>query len=151
VTTSGEVLAVALAAEHAAIWGYGVVGAHLDDKTKAVARQAEAAHRTRRDSLIARLAGTAAGASAQPASAVPVAQPGYALPFAVTSKATAVRLAVTLEEGTARAWRQALAATNGAERKLVLDAYLDCAVRATRWRVAGKIAPTTVPFPGSPG
>ena len=30
-----------------------------------------------------------------------------------------------------------------------LDALIDCAVRATRWRRLAKISPSTVPFPGS--
>jgi len=134
-------LAAALAAEHAAIFGYGVVGAHLDNAGKAVARQAEAVHRARRDALIVRLASQGA--------TPPPSRPAYALPFAVKDKASAQRLAVALEDRVAQAWALAIANTAGAERKLALDALMDCAVRATHWRQRAKINPTTVPFPGS--
>ena len=135
-------LADALAGEHAAIYGYGVLGAHLTGPALDLARQAEAAHRTRRDSLLVRLA------SATPAP--PAADPAYALPFPVTDRTTALSLAVALEEGTARAWRQTLAQLGGDTRKVGLDALTDCAVRATRWRQLAGITPVTVPFPGAP-
>lgn len=140
-TTAADGLTAALAAEHAAIFGYGVVGAHLDDAGKAVARQAEAVHRARRDALIVRL--VSQGATPPPA------RPAYVLPFPVKDKASAQRLAVALEERVAQAWASALAATAGGERKIALDALIDCAMRATRWRKLAKITPTTVPFPGS--
>jgi hypothetical protein len=139
--SAADGLTAALAAEHAAIFGYGTVGAHLDGAARTAARQAEAAHRSRRDALIARLTSLKA--------TPPPARPAYALPFPVKDKATAQQLAVTLEERVAQAWAGALAATAGDERKLALDALVDCAVRATRWRKLAKITPTTVPFPGS--
>jgi len=40
-----------LVAEHAAIFGYGPIGARLDASTVPLALQAEAAHRGRRDAL----------------------------------------------------------------------------------------------------
>jgi hypothetical protein len=137
-----EALGAALEAEHAAIFGYGVVGAHLAKSEQDTARQVEAVHRTRRDALIAML--TAAHADA------PAAQPAYALPYPVTDRTTALALAVALEEGTARAWRQTLAQLTGDSRKVGLDALTDCAVRATRWRRLAGVLPLTVPFPGAP-
>jgi hypothetical protein len=139
--SAGDAFTNALAAEHAAIFGYGVVGAHLDGAARTLARKSETEHRNRRDSLIARLA--SAGATAAPARAA------YALPFPVKDKASAYKLAVALEEGVAQAWAQALPVTAGGERKLALDALIACAVRATRWRELAKITPSTVPFPGS--
>jgi Domain of unknown function (DUF4439) len=136
-------LSAALVAEHAAIYGYGVVGAHLGSTDQDAARQAESAHRSRRDALIIRL--TAAKQDAPPAA------PAYQMPFPVTDRASAVRLAVVLEERTGRVWRQALIASTGDPRKFSLDALTDCAVRATRWRRAAGILPITVPFPGAPG
>jgi hypothetical protein len=132
-------LAEALAAEHAAVFGYGVVGARLDAAALEAARQAEAAHRGRRDVLLTRLTG--AGTHPPPAAA------GYALPFPVTDGASALRLAVHLEERTAAVWRHALGGTAGEQRRLALDALVDCAVRATRWRVAAGISPSTVALP----
>ena len=73
----------------------------------------------------------------------------YALPFPVKDKATAQKLAVALEDRVAQSWALALGNTTGAERKLALDALMDCAVRATRWRQRAKITPVTVAFPGS--
>jgi hypothetical protein len=136
-----ERFADALRAEHAAIYGYGVVGAHLDGATVPLAVQAEAAHRTRRDALVIRLA--ARGLTPPPA------EPVYALPATITDQATALRLAVLIEERTAAVWRTVLPETAGEERAAALDALTDCAVRATRLRRASGTAPVTVPFPGT--
>jgi hypothetical protein len=134
-------LQTGLAAEHAVIWGYGVVGAHVSGALLAQVREADDAHRTLRDdtiALVARYGGD------------PVAtQPAYALPFPVTDRASALRLAVHLEEGAAAAWRYAVAATDDIEvRRTALTALSDAAVRATRWRLALPTTPATVPFPG---
>ncbi len=137
-----ESLAAALAAEHAAVFGYGVVGAHLDAGTVAAARDAEAAHRDRRDALLVRLAND--GATPAPAA------PAYTLPFPVTDRASALRLAIQLEERTGQAWRAVLPVARAADRKVALDALCDTAVRATRWRLAAGVAPAVVPFPGRP-
>lgn len=130
----------AVRAEHAAIYGYGALGARLDQATVALAVQAEAAHRQRRDALLVRL--ISAGVTPPPV------EPAYALPAPVTDKASALRLAVLLEERTAVVWRAALPDTAGDDRKLALDALVDCAVRATRARRAAGVNPVTVPFPG---
>jgi hypothetical protein len=141
VSGATDALGTALAAEHAAVFGYGVVGAHLDKTGQDVARQAETVHRGRRDTLVELL--TTENAT------VPAAAPAYALPFPVVDRAGAMRLAVTLEDGCAQAWRAALGATSGEQRKLVLDALVDCAVRGTRWRRTAGILPTTLTFPGT--
>jgi hypothetical protein len=141
VTSSVEVFSAALAAEHAAIYGYGVVGAHLTGPTQTAARAAEAAHRDRRDAVSLRIA-------ASNATPIPAA-PAYTLPFPVTDAPSAMRLAVTLEEGAAGAWREALAGTADDDRKLALDALMTCAVQATRWRAAAGIVPVTLAFPGA--
>ena len=142
-TGSGQVpaLQAGLAAEHAVVWGYGVVGAHVGDALLAQVRDADDAHRTLRDdtiALVARYGGT------------PVAtEPEYALPFPVTNRVSALRLAVHLEEGAAAAWRYAVAATDDVQvRRTALVALTDAAVRATRWRLALPTAPATVAFPG---
>jgi len=141
VSGTAEALAAALSAEHAAIFGYGAVGAHLDKSGQAAAHQAEAAHRDRRDTVMARMLSV----SASP----PAAAPAYQLPFPVTDRESALRLAVHIEEGAARAWRQALPATTGDDRRFAVTALLDCAVRATRWRRTAGVLPATVPFPGA--
>ncbi len=137
-----EALAAALAAEHAAVFGYGAVGAHLDAGTVGAARDAAATHRNRRDALLVRLAND--GATPAPAA------PAYALPFPVTSRASALRLAIQLEERTGQAWREVLPVAHAADRRTALDALCDTAVRATRWRLTAGVAPAVVPFPGRP-
>jgi hypothetical protein len=137
---SGQALADALRAEHAAIYAYGVLGPHLDGATMPFAVEAEAAHRRRRDALIVRLTSLHATA--------PAAEPAYAVPAAVTDQASALRLAITVEERCAGPWRAALPDLTGDDRALAADALIDCAVRATRARDIAGVRPATVPFPG---
>jgi hypothetical protein len=136
-------LGAALAAEHAAIFAYGPIGARLADAAAGMARTAEAAHRARRDALVVRLAAARAP--------VPPALPAYALPFPVNDRASALRLAAQVEDRTAAIWRAALPDTTQDDRRDALGALVDCAVRATRWRRTAGIVPATVPFPGKPG
>lgn len=136
-----EALQAALAAEHAAIYGYGVAGARLSGEAQNTARQAEMQHRDRRDELTQRI--EAAGGE------LVGAEPAYALPFGVSDAASAMRLAAALEEGTAGAWRAALGQTADDDRRLALDAYVSCAVMATRWRKAAGVTPLTLSFPGA--
>jgi ferritin-like protein len=136
-------LAGALAAEEAAIYAYGLIGVHLSGQAVREARAAEAAHRTRRDVLVTRLAELRASAAPAPA--------GYDVPFAVTDRASALRLAIQVEDGVAQAWRATLPVTEGADRETSLTGLTDSAVRATRWRRAAGAKPLTMPFPGRPG
>jgi hypothetical protein len=136
-------LADALAAEYAAVFAYGPIGVRLADAARSAARDAEAAHRARRDALVLQL--SAAG------DPVPADKAGYTLPFPVTDAAGALRLAVEVEERTAAFWRAALTHTTGADRERALAALTDCAVRATRWRRTAGVNPVTVAFPGRPG
>ncbi len=133
-------MAAALVAEHAAVFGYGLVGARLDGGTLALATQAELAHRARRDVLVLRL--TERGAP------VPPAEPAYGVAEPVTDQAGALKLAIGIEERTAAAWRAALLSTEGDDRRTAVDALTDCAIRATRLRKAANLTPLTVPFPG---
>ena len=131
----------ALRAEHAAVFGYGVVGAHLKESLRKSGRDGEEAHRRLRDAVLLRLTEK----SASP----PAAEPAYTLPFEVTDSDGAVRLALHLEEATAQVWRASLAATRRADRELCLKGLMECAVRATRWRAAAD-KPPTVAYPGTP-
>ncbi|MET7867504.1 ferritin-like domain-containing protein [Micromonospora taraxaci] len=140
--SAGEALASALSAEYAAIYAYGRIGVRLTGAAREAAHQAEAAHRRRRDTLVVQLT-TAGGV-------VPPDRAGYALPFPVTDRASALRLAAEVEERTAAHWRAALASTAGADRDQALAALVEYAVRATRWRKTAGLTPLTVPFPGRP-
>ncbi|WP_117215737.1 ferritin-like domain-containing protein [Allorhizocola rhizosphaerae] len=138
-----ERLRAALAAEHAAIFGYGRLGVYLDADGKAEARAAEAVHRARRDTLVVKL-------DELKLSPAP-AESAYLLPFPVTDAASAMKLAVHLEEGVAATWRAAIKTVEGQERRTAVEAYSDAAVRATRWRRRAGITPLTTPFPGRTG
>jgi Domain of unknown function (DUF4439) len=137
-----ERLRAALAAEHAAIFAYGRMGVLLDANSKNEARAAEVAHRARRDMLVL----TLEEVKASPAPA----EPGYVLPFPVTDAASALRLAVHVEEGVAANWRAVLKTVEGEQRKAALEAYSDAAIRATRWRRLAGTTPAITPFPGRP-
>jgi hypothetical protein len=142
VSTPDVAFTPALAAEHAAVYAYGVLGARLTDTARAEAVAAEAAHRARRDALLLRLADT--GATPSPAA------PAYTLPFAVPDARAALRLAVLVEERTAEAWRAAVPGTADADRATAVAALSECAVRAARWRQrSSATTPATVPFPGA--
>ncbi|AGZ45456.1 ferritin-like domain-containing protein [Actinoplanes friuliensis] len=134
-------LAAALSAEEAAIYAYGSLGVKLTgegDRTEA--RAAEATHRARRDVLVSRLSALKASTAPAPA--------GYDLPFEVTDRASALKLAIQVEDGVAQAWRSVLPASEGPDRATALNALTDAAVRATRWRRLGEVTPVTMPWPG---
>lgn len=129
-----KALQAALAAEHAAVYGYGVVGGRIGGQRLAEARSAYDAHRAGRDALVREvrdLGGAPVAASA-----------GYALPFAVTDAATAVRLAAELEERVADVYSDLVRAASGERRGSAAAALREAAVRAVRWR--GE----SVAFPG---
>lgn len=136
-------LTAALAAEQAAIYAYGLIGAQLDDdRDRTEARAAEQAHRRWRDYLVGRLDQLKAGAPPAPA--------GYQVP-AVTDRAGALQLAVQVEDGVAQAWRPVLPVTGNADRGMALTALTEAAVRATRWRRLAAVTPVTTAFPGRAG
>jgi uncharacterized protein DUF4439 len=138
-----EQLAAALAAEEAAIYAYGLIGVNLTKVAEITeARTAEAIHRGRRDRLVSSLAQLKASTAPAPA--------GYQLPFPVTDRTGAVKLAIHVEDGVAAAWRAVLPVTVNSDRGSALDALTDAAVRATRWRRLGGVTPVTLPFPGRP-
>lgn len=126
----------ALAAEHAAIHGYGVVGAHLSGRRRERARDAWNAHRAARDRLRSML--RQAGATPAPAA------PDYALPHPVSGRESAVRLATRLEERVAAAYAELVAASQARRRRYAAKEIRDCALRAAHWRNS------STPFPGLP-
>ncbi|GIE93585.1 ferritin-like domain-containing protein [Paractinoplanes rishiriensis] len=137
-------LAAALAAEEAAIYAYGVVGVRLaEEGEESAARAAEQAHRSRRDYLVGRLDQLKASAAPSPA--------GYELPFPVTDRAAALKLAIQVEDGVCQAWRPVLPVTTAADRSTALAALTDAAIRATKWRRLAEVSPVTLAFPGRPG
>jgi hypothetical protein len=127
-------LQAALAAEHAAVYGYGIVGGRIGAGQRTEALTAYDAHRARRDALVREvkdLGGRPVAASA-----------GYALPFQVPDSAAAVRLAAELEDRVAGVYADLVRAAGGGRRVLAAEALREAAVRAVRWR--GE----SVAFPG---
>lgn len=129
-------LRAALAAEHAAIYGYGIVGAYLTDEERAQAGAAWDAHRARRD----RLRHLLAVRDASPMSSAPA----YRLPFTVDGPRSAARLAARLEEDAVGAYIGLVAAGDPGLRRLAARAMQGYAARAARWRGS------TAAFPGLP-
>jgi hypothetical protein len=142
-TAENDALGVALEAVHAAIWGYGVVGAALDAGSRGPVSTAEAAHRDVRDRVTTLLGER----DEEP----PQAEGAYALPFPVLSAVDAAALAVVLEEGAATAWVRVLdQATERSTRELALEALSGTEVRAVGWRAAAGRTPVTRALPGLP-
>ncbi|MFD7663407.1 ferritin-like domain-containing protein [Streptomyces sp. NPDC059788] len=124
----------ALAAEHAAVYGYGVVGGRIGADRRKEAQEGYDAHRARRDELrrgVRDLGGTPQAAAA-----------AYELPFPVPDAAAAVRLAAELEDRVAAVYADLVRAGDGARRRDAAGALREAAVRAVRWRGSG------VAFPG---
>lgn len=135
-----DALQRALAAEHAAIYAYGALGARLSGDLVRAAAEADLTHRARRDAaalLVVRM-------DAQP---VPEAR-AYQLP-ALTSRAAAMALAIQVEQRCAAAWRAVLPDATGVAKSTAVDALGECAVWTTRWLLRSRpAAPATTAFPG---
>jgi hypothetical protein len=131
----------AVAAEHAAIYGYGLVSANvLPDNNKLVS-QSIAEHRDRREAATTLME--------ERSITVPLAAVGYQLPMAVDTPADAARLAIRMEEDCAVAWRAVLEQTDSEQdRSFAATALTQCAVLTARWRVVLGAWPVTEAFPG---
>ncbi|MEU2024746.1 ferritin-like domain-containing protein [Streptomyces sp. NPDC016469] len=129
-----EAAQAALAAEHAAVYGYGVAGGRVAAERRAEATAAFHAHRARRDALVR----TVRDLGGEPVAS----DAAYALPFAVPDAAAAVRLAAVLEDRVGYVYSDLVRAADGSLRRSAADALREAAVRAARWRGSG------VPFPG---
>lgn len=141
--TENAALREALAAEHAAVWGYGVVGAALAVEARPPATAAETAHRDVRDQVTALLEERAADPV--------VAEGAYSLPFPVLSGVDAAALAVVLEDGVAAAWVRVLdQAAQREVRELAVGWLTAAETRAVAWRGAAGTATATTAFPGLP-
>ncbi|GAA4564734.1 ferritin-like domain-containing protein [Planotetraspora kaengkrachanensis] len=130
-------LAKALAAEHAAVYAYGVIGAKTTGKLRARATTSFDAHRARRDQLRA-LINQRGVEPAEPA-------PTYRLPFEVTTSSDAVRLAVVVEQRLVTAYLELAADADAAVRRVAALAAQESATRAYGWQ------PAVTAFPGMPG
>ena len=141
---SVPLLATLLEAEHATVYGYGLLGARLDDAGRDRARQALDSHRARRDQLDRLL--RERGAEPEPS------EPAYDAD--VPGAEAALALAVRLEEGVAVRWRDLVTGTTPGPadaplRSLAVAGLTECAVRAAQWRQAAGVTPSTVALPGT--
>lgn len=131
----------ALAAEHAALWCYGLVVVYLGPQQGAQARADAEAHRLLRGGVETTL--TQIGARAVSA------QPAYATPQPVTDAASAAALALVAETDALAAWRSVLERTiDRPLRQAALTALTAGTLRAARWRVVLGTPPAIPPFPG---
>lgn len=131
-----DVLQAALAAEDAAIYGYGVAGAMMNGADRATAMTDWKEHQEARDTLsamIIKLGATPAAASA-----------AYEMPFPVRDATSARRLAAYLEDGVTTAYLSIVAVTDPTLRAFGALAMQPPASRAAAWRG------TTSAFPGMP-
>lgn len=129
-----QALQAALAAEHAAIYGYGVVGAYLTGSMQATATADWLAHQVARDRLEAMLRSS----GAQPTAA----SVAYRLPVPVHSPSEAAALAAVLEDRIATAYLGLVALSAIAIREFGALQVRASALRAAAWRGS------TVAFPG---
>ena len=129
-------LQAALAAEHAAVYGYGIAGAHLTGTALTAATRDWVAHQVARDAVESML---------RSAGATPVAAAvAYRLPHPVRSAAAATSFAVILEDRVTTAYLGLVAAASPGIRKFGGREVVAAAMRAATWR--GR----TVAFPGFP-
>ena len=137
---AARVLEALVEAEHAALYGYGVLGARLDDPTRSAARAATTAHRSARD----RVAAALRDLGAEP----PAAEVAYDV--SVGGQQDALALAVRLEAGLGVLFRDLVGSTDEPSlRQLGLDGLIGTAVRAASWRELLGQRPPTVALPGT--
>lgn len=137
----------ALAAEHQAVFGYGLLGPRLRGGAQRLAVACSDAHEALRDATEQALA--AAGlAPVSPAADYPGLYP-------VPDASAAAGLAARLEDECAAAWRYLYAQTASTAappaglRATAQDALTASAIRAARWRHLLDPARATTPFPGT--
>ncbi|MEU9131235.1 ferritin-like domain-containing protein [Kitasatospora sp. NPDC048540] len=131
----------ALAAEHAAVYGYGVVCAFLTaGKQREDGRLDYVAHQARRDGWERLL--SAAGTGPTPAAA------GYRLPFPVKDPATAGQLAAHIETRLTTVYAELAGAGTAPVRLQAADALRESALRALHWGAQPPALPG-LPAPGT--
>src|SRR5258706_325840 len=133
-TAPAAAVAFLRGAEHAAAYGYGVVGAYLTGSIRTTATADWVSHQNARDELEAML--RSRGSQPGPAAVA------YRLPITVRTSGEAVSLAVILEERIATAYLGLVALSSPALREFGALQVRASALRAAAWRGS------TVPFPG---
>ncbi|MBC6461478.1 ferritin-like domain-containing protein [Actinomadura sp. HBU206391] len=129
-------LQAALAAEHAAVYGYGVLGARLRGAQRQNARDVWDAHRAKRD----RLSSFIITQKADPVAAAAA----YRLPIRPTTTTSAVQLAAALEDHVLAAYLGLAGVADPKVRRFAAQGMQEAINRSVRWLGS---APTSA-FPG---
>lgn len=137
-----QALQAVMAAEHAALWAYGLVAAY-DPAVQGTVTTMVTSHQGVRD--------TAANLIVQ-GGATPVGPaPAYTTPVTLTNAKSALQLALVIETDCSQAWYGVVGATDDSTlRGTALSALTDCAMRMVTWRQTADDTVVTVPFPGAP-
>ncbi len=131
----------AVAADHAAIYGYGIISAHSPPDANDLVSDALVQHRERREAALEMLSGR----SVQQ----PLPAAGYQLPTPVTTATEAANLAIRMESDCAVAWRAVIEqATSEQDRAFGVAALTQSAVLSARWKQELRTWPITTSFPG---
>jgi len=136
-STAVAALQAALAAENAAIFGYGIAGAHLTGNSQAAALQDWTGHNEARDTLAAMIQRLGAAPAA--------AQASYQLPFGVHDATSARALAAYLEDGVTTAYLGVVAVSDPRLRQFGALAMQGSAQRAAFWRGSTQAFPGLAP------
>jgi hypothetical protein len=135
--SDADALQTTLAAEHAAVYLFGLLGSRTSQAAEkplyAALRDAYEAHRERRDALIGELA--ALGETPAPAAAA------YTPPAGLDTTEGRYAAALTLERGCASTYAALVAATTGASRLAAIGYLDDAAVRELSFRGTPEIFP----------
>lgn len=139
-TTETDALQATLAAEHAAVWVYGLLGARTSRSSEpqlaATLRAAYDAHRERRDALTGELASLGA---------TPVGSaPAYTAPGGIDTGAGRAAAALALERACAETYAALVGSTTGDRRTRAAAMLGDAAVRELGFGGGPE------PFPGLP-
>ncbi|GAA2867040.1 ferritin-like domain-containing protein [Nonomuraea rubra] len=132
-----EKLRKALAAEHAALFAYGLLAARTSGTVRRRMSEAFESHRAHRDQLRA-LITARGGRPAEP-------DASYALPFFPSNATLAVKLAVQLENGVAAAYLELVSARDAKLREHAARAMQEAVRRSYTFRPDPPSA-----FPGMP-
>ncbi|MFI7614142.1 DUF4439 domain-containing protein [Nonomuraea terrae] len=133
-----EKLRKALAAEHAVLFAYGLLGARTSGSLRERVEDAFDVHRARRDQLRSYIVAR----GGKPAEA----EASYTLPFFPSNATLATNLAVHLENGVTAAYLELASARDPSLRRYAAKAMQDAVTRAYAFRPAQPPA-----FPGMPG
>jgi hypothetical protein len=140
-TTELDALQATLAAEHAAVYVYGLLGSRTSKAAEPelylALRAAYEAHRERRDTLI----GEVAALEATPTPAAPA----YTPPAGLDTTDGRYQAALALEQACASTYAALVGATAGSRRLEAIGLLGDAAVRELSFRGAPE------KFPGLPG